>query len=248
MAKNSSKINSQESFKNFETDNVEDKVLFKGTNITIGDITIPVSPIKHDKNDWATIKGESYSPDRAEFILDKFKQDFPEHGEVEYDRLMATISRSKPLSRWLAQTNVDYSISAQVPEYFKEFVEPNEFNRSSKVITEYNKILAEESQETQRLAAEYQRRMAEINNKYEKEKQKFIKDPLVRILTMQSNELPITLQLAIENFTPEANEGAPEKRRYAREMVINYKVALLKILKEKPDINIDEVITRLSVK
>jgi len=248
MIKRSNKVDEVLGFNKDNNSEQKEKQYFKGTTLQFGNMKIEVEPIKQDFNDWATIKGESYTPDRAEFILDRFKQDFPEHGEVSYDLLMATISRSKPLSRWLAQTNLDYSVSAQVPEYFKDHVEPDEFNKSSKIITQYNKLLAEESQETQAAAAAYQKRIDDINKKYVALKEKYTRDNLVRILTMQSNELPITLQLAIENYTPEADASAPDKRRYAREMVINYKVSLLKILKENPDIDINDVITRLSVK
>lgn len=72
--------------------------------------------------------------------------------------------------------------------------------------------------------------------------------PYARVISMNTTELPLTLQLAIENFTPANDVNSPNKKAYARELLIRYKLELIKMIKNDPSININLVIESMQEK
>lgn len=213
---------------------------------SITDIVDFVDPNNPDK--WVTIRSESIEFDRAEFIVDKFKETFPdvvlpEDVDKAYELIGKLASRSSLISEWLANTSVLYSEEAQTPAYLLPFIKPNEFKKVQSDVTSYNKVARLESDEIVKASIEFRNKMKQIRDKYDKERKK-IRDisNFVKVLTIPSTKLPLTIQLAIENFTPQDVEDAATKRQYARELLTDYKIFILESVKNNPKISVDDIV------
>lgn len=68
------------------------------------------------------------------------------------------------------------------------------------------------------------------------------------ITSLKQTDLPISLVLAIENYTPQDSEGSPDKILYARETLINFKLYLLDMLNNDESIDIKQVVEDISIK
>jgi len=203
-------------------------------------------------SEWLVIKEESYTPDKQLFIVDSFKKNFKNvklEGNTEkcYDMIGKLASRSSVVSDWLAIANAEYSLEAQTPTYFKEHIEPKDFNNLQKSIIEFNKVIAKAQQDKQEAAENYKKQIQKIDNELDNKMKKFKSSNFLKILTLPSSALPITLQLAIENYTP-TSDDSPTKRVYLREVLTNYKIYLLKEIKQNPNLDIDELIKNNSLK
>lgn len=210
------------------------------------DIITFVDPNKTD--DWVTIKDESQLPDRKGFIVDKFKDAFPDtklDSDVDkaYDQIGRLASRSYVINKWLITANLDYALDAQTPSYLLPYIKPDEFKILQTNITKLGKLAAEESEEINKAAIEYKKRLDSIRDKYSKDRDRLEgSNTFLKVLTVPSTYLPLTLQLAIENYTPQNVQNSPTKRAYARELLTDYKIYLLQCLQNNPDLDIDKVI------
>lgn len=205
-------------------------------NIAGKDINIQIS---ESNSDWLFVKDEKYRPDRGEFILDRFLIDYP-NIDVKRDinLVYSLCSRSSSLGEWLALQNLDYALIQDEPTYYRDVVSADKYELISAELKSISLRQSNRAKEESEAASRYKERISEIAKKYSTAP---IKIKEARVISMNSTELPLTLQLAIENFTPAANDN-PNRRAFARELLINYKLALLKIIRVDPDVDIDEVI------
>jgi hypothetical protein len=210
------------------------------------DIITFVDP--NNSDDWVTIRDESQLPDRKGFIVEKFKDAFPDTKldqdiDKAYDQIGRLASRSYVINKWLITANLDYSLDAQTPSYLLPYIKPDQFKVLQSNITRLGKLAADESDEINRAAIEYKKKLDSIRDKYSKERDKLEgSNSFLKVLTVPSTYLPLTLQLAIENFTPQNTQNAPTKRAYARELLTDYKIYLLQCLQYNPDLDIDKLI------
>lgn len=207
-----------------------------------------------DSTDWITVKQEIYRPDKDQFVYDRFVASYPniklddsksltENVKVIY----ALCSRSEVLNYWLSKVNVEYSLDAGTPTFYKNLVEPTVFMNATKTLTKINDISSAEALELQAAAFEYKEKIKRISANFNKErKNKIGNDKLLRILTIKSTQLPLSLQMAIENYTPA--QDAPTQRAYAREILIQFKVSLIEEMNKNPDFDIDKYLEAISVK
>lgn len=215
--------------------------------LSIGEVIIPGVPDKID--DWIIIKDEKYRPDKDKFILDQFKKDYPHVPVINCQQVYNLGSRSSVIAEWLGRNNVQYSLIQETPTYFRDLVGAESFKNLSNKIQKINKIQLEKAREEEAASIEYKNKIKEINLKYsslinkEKEYNKELK-----VLTLNSTALPLTIQLAIENYVPGDDATSPDKKSFAREMLIRYKQSLINLIKQNPSINIDEVIDEFAVK
>lgn len=246
-----SKINSgnylllTKKFKIKETKIYSKKKEVTDTSNLFEDITIDIN----NSDNWYIIKSESYIPNRDEYILKKFKNDFPNVPIGDQVQLIYNLaSRNKAINEWLAITNSFYADEATMPLYLKDLVEPSVFKSTQQSITEYNKVVKQEADERLQASIDYKNKLEQIDRKYEKLKEKVKSNKLLRILTLASNELPLTLNLSIETYSPADVTSSPDKKVYARELLTNYKIHLIKILKQNPDVDIETLIKNNLVK
>lgn len=211
-------------------------------------IIIEIDEVPTDSTNWKTIQDQSYRPDKQQFMLDKFRNDFPNQSISNYEMLANIASQNDMLGDWYSKTNLLYRKDIEVPRYLTKAISPEEYAKLEDNIVKYSEKNSLESMEIQKEASKYDAKIAEIRAKYNKERKELRTNSTIKILTLSVKELPLTCTIAISNFTPGAEESAPTSKAYAREVLINYQLGLLKIIKENPDIDIDKIIQGLRTK
>lgn len=219
--------------------------------IKIADIDTDFEP-PTNTNEWVIIKEQSYLPNKEGFIVSNFKKAFtnvtlPEADDKAYELITSLASRSSVISQWLAKANLEYSLDSQMPLYLRELVTPNEYNNLTQELQKYNKVISEFQQKRQTAATTYQNTLKGIAEQESRTLQQFGNNSYITVLSLPSTALPLTLQVAIENYTP-ANDNVPTKKAYMREILTNYKIYLLKELKKNPKIDIHKIIEDNKVK
>lgn len=201
-----------------------------------------------DKDSWKIIQSENYAPDRDEFILEKFKKDFKDIVVKDVQRVYALCSRSSALSDWLSRSNLDYSLNASVPKWLKAEINPEDFKKAQESIQKVS-ISARKRSSAELIASErFKKEMKIAKDVFEKETKEYMNTNLVKILNLKSTDLPITLQSAIEDYTPGEAADSPDKKVYAREVLVRFKISLLRYIKENPGEDIQSKIEEYRLK
>lgn len=206
----------------------------------------------NDKDSWKVVQSEDYRPDRSEFLLKKFKEDFPHQSQAvtSFEMISSLASRSKRVNEWLIGAQSEYVLQVSTPQYLKDIVSPTDFKKASETITKLNHNATNKSNEELKAVQNYKLEMQRIEEKYEKLNQPLLKDKVVKILTINSTLLPISLQLMIENYVPAVTSASPDKKTYAREVLTQFKITLLKLISDpnSKDIDLDLLLKELSEK
>lgn len=213
-------------------------------------------PDKSEDN-WVIIKSESVAYDKKRLILDKFKSDFPHlpisgsDDDVKYDNLTRLCGRTRELARWYAQASLLYSDLTQLPLYLKDHVEPGSYTKIKEKILVLNKKAAANAVTRRELAIEYENKIKRLDSEYKSDVSKFIgSDKILKIITLTAEAMPASLQLALDNYTPADKEVdiGESRKRYAREMLVQFKIKLLEIIEADPSVEIDDLITSMALK
>jgi len=134
-------------------------------------------------------------------------------------------------------------MDAQTPSYLLPYIPPKEFVKTQKSVLALNKISGAESNEINNASIEYQNKLKSIRAKFDSQRSKLKMDnKILKVLTVPSTSLPLSIQLVIENYTPQDTKHAPSKRAFARELLTDYKIFLLQKLKSNPKIDLDKFI------
>lgn len=216
--------------------------------ITVGDLKIAKPEDKLD--DWTVVKQQSMKYVKGDVIVENFNKDFPHAVVDNYEVICDLASRSRKISEWLVNANITYSELAEMPLYLEGLVEPKTYKNLSTDILHINRTIGSFSQQRQELAEKYKKELKNLEKK-ENESINKIKgnNKLLRILTLNTTALPLTLQLMISGYSPSNSLNVQESQKvYAREMLINYKVALIKKVIANPDIDIDVIIEESQLK
>lgn len=201
-------------------------------------------PDENEIEKWNFEVDKNYLPDKDKFIEDEFERAFGQL--LESDLIYKLVGRNDAVKEWLVETNAKYEISVQCPQYFKEYMSDEEYKDLSKEINIYNSLNREEAEDIRVLSENYKKELNKISNKYKVKKDAITTNPRLRVLTLNSTKLPISLSLAIENYTPKDLTDLNSKRTYARETLIRYKQVLLQCIKDGKDV--DALINDLSSK
>lgn len=194
---------------------------------------------------WLTIKEEKYRPDKSKFIFEEFKKVYPSIKVKDSDQVYALASRSSTLNEWLSKTNLKYALQENSPTFYRSYVDIEKFNEADAEVKRINSLNADKAKEQAVAASEYRLQLDEIDKKYSSKIE--TSNSIAKILSLNTTSLPLTIQLAIDNYTP-AKSSSPNQRTYARECLINYKIALLKAFNKDPKIDIDKLIKDNQVK
>lgn len=209
-----------------------------------GENSIDVEQPDIDFENWTIVQEESISYDKPQFILDEWNKEFPDNQIDSYEKLVAVASRSKAMTLWLIDSNAKYSDYTQLPLFLENLISPKEYVALTTDIIEVNKVVADYSIKRQNLAKDYQQKLRK-NESEEKETLDKIKSKskLLQIMTLKQELLPLTLQMAIENYVPSDQTIMQESRRvYAREILIKFKKALVQELIKNPKLDVNNVI------
>jgi hypothetical protein len=196
--------------------------------------------VDDSSNDWVIIKDENYRPDREEFVLSYFRKDFPDVKVPDVSKVYALCSRSAILAQWLSSVNMQYSLQEQVPTFYRQLVDPEEYKKAYDDITENARLNRDRAMEEFKASSNFKNEMSKIAEKYNRKRK--MNSIYSRVITMNSTELPLTLQLAIENYTPADDASLPNVKAYAREILIQYKISLIKYIKDNPNVDIEALI------
>jgi hypothetical protein len=195
---------------------------------------------ENDKNDYLIIKDEQYRPDKSEFVFNRFLMDFPHLVQVRDVQMVYSLaSRQNNLAEWLAKVNLDYALQQNEPTFYRDHVDPKEYETISGDIQETSIRNRNRANEEVAAALEYKSKMANIAKKYDKFN---YKSKYSRIILMNTTELPLTLQIAIDSYNPAEDPDLVSQKTYAREMLVQYKLALINYLKQNPQVDIDSLI------
>jgi hypothetical protein len=211
-----------------------------------------IQPDPNKIDDWYLSKEDSERPERDIFIVNKFRKDWesiPISGDVQdaYVRIGNLASRSKYIGMWLASANLEYSLEASLPTYYKNLITNEEYTKLQEDVTKYNievtKLVAEDTKALN--AYNKARETNKIN--FENKIKNISNNRIFKIVNLSSDLLPPEIHNTIANYTP-IDEKSPNPKQYAREILINYKRALIGYVKADQNINVDNLIEELAGK
>lgn len=206
----------------------------------VGTTSYIVDDPDKDPNNWLIIKEESYRPDKPKFIEQKFRKDYPNIKIKNADQVYSLASRSAILNEWLAKVNAEYAVIEGAPTYFRDFVEPKDFDNASKEVLKLSTANAAKAKAQAEAASEYKDKLIQINKEFESKLS--TSNNLAKIISLNTTCLPLSIQLAIDNYTP-ASSSSPNQKAYSRECLINYKIKLIEALSKDKKLDIDKLIT-----
>lgn len=219
---------------------------FKKNNDELFEFEVP----SMNEEEWMVVQQESVTFDKGEFIIEEFKKDFPGVNVSDYDMLCNVASRSKRLASWLAVANLKYSEMTQLPLFLKDLVDTKTYLDVQKDIVKVKKIVTKHSQERQKIADEYKAKLKKIEQDEQNELNKVKENnQILYALTLNSQYLPLSLQLLIEGYVPTASGTMEESRKvFGRELLIKYKKTLIELYLEDTSISLRDVVTLNEVK
>lgn len=205
-------------------------------------------PQKDDSN-WYTIEQQSFSIGKDEFILDEFKKDFPHVNVKDFEQFKLVLSRSKKLQEWYSLVSLKFTDAIQLPVAYKDLFSASEYKEYFKDIQDFKQNLASESAEIEELSNKFSSDLKTIKLKYSKMNEEIIdKNKFYPIITMNGQDLPLSLQLEIEQYTPKTGDITQQRSLYGREMLINYKRCLIQKVKDDPEIEVLSLIEEMKLK
>lgn len=134
----------------------------------IGTSSFVVNEPDPNPDNWLITADEAYRPDKASFILKKFKKDYPNIKVKDANQVYTLSARSAVLNEWLAKANLEYATVQSAPTYFRQYVEPSDFEAASKEVVRMSKASADKAKAQAEAAIDYKNRLAEIDKEFEK--------------------------------------------------------------------------------
>lgn len=216
-------------------------------NITIsglpGGKNIIIDMPSTNPNDWLITRENSLRPERGEFVLKEFRRQYPSIKVKDIEQMYKVCARSQLLSNWLSLVNADYVQDVKIPGYARNIISSTDIENSRKIIDEINNINKNKSAAIKKAADTFKETLDNIEND-EAYKLPTNVDKITKILILNTSDMPVSLQLAIENFVPASNDNFPDTKSYARELLFQYKKSLLTMVKNDSSIDIEGVINK----
>lgn len=218
---------------------------------------IIVDEVSDKIDDWVVKKSEVIEYSKDKVIVEAFEKQFPQikilgNTETEkFDYITNLVSRSDKLLQWFALEKIKYSELAQLPSYLNNVVNEKEFKTIQKKITSVNNVISDYAKERTELTAKYKSDLKRIDERMNSSiNEKIGNDKIVKVLTLSSQSLPLSIVNAIESYNAKTSDSDFDEKRklYGREMLTKFKVAILKKINENPDIDVDDLIDKISLK
>lgn len=217
---------------------------------------ISVKDAPENFDDWTIRKSEILTYEKSEVILKAFIAKFPhitllgDTNEEKYEYITKVASRNKALLEWFTLEKLNFSELATLPGYLKDIIDPKSFKRIQKDITKVNDTIAKFSEERVKASEEYKRKLKDIDRQEQMEFSVAKSNKIVKILTLTSQSLPMSMAFALEKFNTKAaiDDFEEKKKLYIRELLTNFKVTLIKFINDNPDTDVDDLINQLILK
>lgn len=208
---------------------------------------IKIEKLSERSDDWKTVKSELYKPDRDEFIYSNFIVSYPKLKDSinNADMVYKLASRSKKLNEWLSITNSKYALEVAPPLWLKDEIDPKTYKDVTNSLKKINDIVAEKADREKELSEKYKNDLELIKKEFDSKVNKIKTSNYIKILSLNSQSLPITLQLMIESYTPAKVDESPTAKTYAREILTKFKIELIRYTNNNPDVDIDTIINQL---
>jgi hypothetical protein len=201
-----------------------------------------------DENLWYTEKMDKVPIPKKDFILEAVKEEFPNLVFNTYKELLLVLSRSKALGQWYSLKSAEWVRVIELPTYLLEVVPPDVYQSLVGQITTYNTSLGNEGKAIKAEADIFQAKIKAISEKEQKIRDAITKNDLVKVITMGSDEMPISLQLEIERYTPVDGDGYQQRRKFSREILYCFQKALASGVLNKTIKDVTAFINELAVK
>lgn len=226
------------SFKDYKGDIFPD--LGGDVELEISGKKLRVQKPQKNSDQWVCVQSESVEVDRQGFMLDQWVKTYDKRFPVkDFDQLVRICGSNRAFTEWYALTSALYSETTQVPLFLKGMIDPNEYKDKSRLISEINRVNSAGSARLQAFARKVELERKVIEKEIEEDIKKLLaKDKIVRVLTLNSTYLPMSITLLIDNFSPKENPDVM-KDLFAREMLISYKKSLVQLIIDDPDIDIE---------
>lgn len=210
-----------------------------------------------NEDDWITIKSQSVSFDKCSFFVDAFRRDYPAFNllgsnDVEkFDFLAEACGKSPTFRNWFASVSIKYSDTTQTPLFLKNRVAPDEYKVLMDQVLVIKNELSQIVKSRNDLAIEYNRNLTRLKEQEDRIVSRLIgQNSTLKILYLNSECLPFSIQLKIQGYNPQNvdTDITTSKRRLTQEYLAKFKIALLDLVKEKPEVDIDALLDELAVK
>jgi hypothetical protein len=221
----------------------------------LGNFVVKDVGVKED--DWVVVKSQSVTFDKNDYFIREFNKDFPNFellGSSSFEKftfLAEACARSPIMREWFAATSVKYSDTTQLPLYLKDKVAPSDYKKYVAKILDIKDELSQIVKSRNELAKAYNESLKQLKAEEDDIISRSIgQDNVLKILFLNTESLPFSIQLKIQGYEPKnANiDVATSKRRLAQEYLVQFKTGLLDLVREKPDIDLDSVLSEVAVK
>lgn len=208
-------------------------------------------PNRKDPSEWKIRKDQVFRPDKRAYVYNKFRTEFPnirvdDDIATGYNLICRLVNRSKFLSLWLQTTNLMYANLVAIPSYLEGQATPEEFKDAVEKVKFINDASVDMVKKNAAALDVYKKALAKNKDEYEKLVNIKQCSNAVKVMTLDSSLLPISLLNEIENYTFN-KELQPSREAYAREIIINFKTFLYKTAKEE-NIDVFTLVDSLSTK
>jgi hypothetical protein len=209
------------------------------------------------EEDWIVVKSQSVTFDKNDFFIKQFNKDFPNFkllGSGNFEKftfLAESCARSPIMREWFASVSIKYSETTQLPLYLKNKVAPDDYKIYLERILELKDELSQIVLSRNNLAIQYNKDLAELKEQEDIIIKRSIgQDNILKILYLNTECLPFSIQLKVQGYEPKNPDVdvATSKRRLAQEYLVQFKIALLDLVKEKPDLDIDSLLQEVAIK
>lgn len=218
-------------------------------------IEIPDASDKMDE--WVVKVAETTTYSKEIVIVKSFNDSFPNikllgnNDNEKFEYLSKLVSRSDKLLQWFTLEKLKYSELSQLPSYLTDLVDPKEFKGIQEEITTVNDTISEYTLKRRKATEKYKSELKTLDDEMNSIIDSKIKDnKVIKILTLTSQSLPLCMVNAIESYNAQTSDSDFEEKKklYGRELLTKFKVKLLELIKEKPDLDLDMLIDDLSLK
>lgn len=206
--------------------------LFK---IIVGDTEYNVEePDVDNKDKWSVEENVSYKPDRSKLVLEAFTSKFPNVKALTAESVYKLASRNRLVAEWLSEFNLDFVEAIKVPRAFAEYITPSSFKKAQINIEAINRANLKAQVSVDKAAKIFKEERERVQALLKREIGEVKTSNIEKVILLPSTDLPISLSFAIESYTRKEDQpNAPIQKAYAREIFLNYQIALLGICKAK---------------
>lgn len=220
-------------------------------------ILFSVSYAAENLDNWRVKKSQIFEYSKEKEIVAAFENSFTnikllgDSIDEKYDFLTKVCNRSSRMLEWLSNQKLLFSELAQVPSYLKDRITSSEFSTVKDKISSINKVISDYSLIRSKASEDYRSRLSQIDRKMKEDLDKIkANDKVIKILSLTSQSLPLSIAAAVEeyNMKTDSTDFEEKKSLLVREFLIEFKISLLDLIKQYPDIDIDKLLDEISLK